>query len=314
MWKWVLIGVAGLGIVLIRRRMAGGKCRSKASMINKTVIITGANCGIGRATAFELARRHSRVILACRDVEVGLKVAQEITQKHEGSSVIVKKLDLASFSSIRSFAADINSTESRVDVLINNAGVYHCPFLLTEDGLETQMGVNHFGHFLLTNLLLNKLKSSAPSRIVIVSSGLGAFGSIDLENINSEKSYDKSRTYNNSKLANNLFARELSRRLENTGVSVYCLRPGMVRSKLGRHVEPSWIMKIIFWPISWLLVKSCYEGCQTVVYCSVDSQIEGVNGKFYADCHEEPWNEASNDLNLAQKLWLKSEKLTKLYN
>lgn len=311
-WKWVAVGVTGIGIFVIKRYMAGGVCRSRALMIGKTVIVTGANCGIGKATAAELAKRRARVILACRDLDKANAAVKDIRSQTDQGELIVKKLDLASFRSIREFTAQVIKEEPRIDVLINNAGVYGCPFSRTENELEMQMGVNHFGHFLLTNLLLDKLKSSAPSRVVVVSSGLHKYGKIDFENFNSEEGYNGEDVYKNSKLANNLFARELTHRLEGTGVSVYCLRPGMVRSNLGRHVQMPLVVRVLGYFLGWLLVKSPYEGCQTVLHCSIAEELEGVSGNFYGNCKEEEWTSVSLDDDKAKKLWEVSERLTKL--
>lgn len=312
-WKWVAVGVtAGVGIFVIKRYMAGGVCRSRALMTGKTVIVTGANCGIGKATATELAKRRARVILACRDLDKANAAVKDIRSQTDQGVLIVKTLDLASFRSIKEFAAQVIKEEPRIDVLINNAGVYGCPFARTEDGLEIQMGVNHFGHFLLTNLLLDKLKSSAPSRVVVVSSGLHKYGKIDFENFNSEEGYDGEAVYKNSKLANNLFARELTRRLEGTGVSIYCLRPGMVRSNLGRHVQMPLVVRVLGYFLGWLLVKSPYEGCQTVLHCAIAEEVEGVSGNFYGNCKQEEWTSVSLDDEKAKNLWEVSERLTKL--
>ena len=312
-WKWVAVGVtAGVGIFVIKRYMAGGVCRSRALMTGKTVIVTGANCGIGKATATELAKRRARVILACRDLDKANAAVKDIRSQTDQGVLIVKTLDLASFRSIKEFAAQVIKEEPRIDVLINNAGVYGCPFARTEDGLEIQMGVNHFGHFLLTNLLLDKLKSSAPSRVVVVSSGLHKYGKIDFENFNSEEGYDGEAAYKNSKLANNLFARELTCRLEGTGVSIYCLRPGMVRSNLGRHVQMPLVVRVLGYFLGWLLVKSPYEGCQTVLHCAIAEEVEGVSGNFYGNCKQEEWTSVSLDDEKAKNLWEVSERLTKL--
>lgn len=299
---------AGIGLIVIKRYLAGGVCRSRSLMTGKTVIITGGNCGIGKATAMELAKRKARVIIACRDLDKANAAAKDIRSKVDQGELIVKQLDLASFQSIREFAKEVTRDEQHVDVLINNAGVYQCPLSRTEEGLEMQMGVNHFGHFLLTNLLMDKLKSSAPSRVVVVSSGLSKYGKIDFTNLNSEVEYDKSAAYNNSKLANNLFARELARRVAGSEVSIYCLRPGMVWTDLGRHDPLPFVLKVL----AWLLVKSPYEGCQTVVHCAVAEELEGVNGEFYADCKKEKWSDVSMDDENAWKLWEVSESSTKI--
>jgi retinol dehydrogenase-14 len=312
-WQWVLLGATGLGIIMIRRHMAGGVCHSKCLMKGKTVIVTGANTGIGKATATELAKREARVILACRDVSKAEKAVQDIRAVTKKGDLVVHQLDLANFKSIRSFVDEIVKKEVKLDVLINNAGIYHCPHWTTDDGLEMQMGVNHFGHFLLTNLLLDKLKSCVPSRVVIVSSGLHQYGTIDFNNLNSEHGYDKAKAYNNSKLANNLFARALSRRLEGSGVSVHCLRPGMVHSDLGRHARVPQFLRWISYPLAWLLVKSTYEGCQTVVYCAVAEELDGVTGQFYGDCKREEWSTMSLDDETADKLWQVSERIVHLH-
>ena len=149
----------------------GGNFHDKTTKLNgKTVIITGSNTGIGKETALDLAKRGARVILACRDTQKANQAANEIRKKSGNGNVLVEQLDLASLESVRNFSAKINRQEERIDILINNAGIMACPKWKTKDGFEMQFGVNHIGHFLLTNLLLDKIKSSGPSRIVNVSS------------------------------------------------------------------------------------------------------------------------------------------------
>ena len=172
--------------------------------------------GIGKEVAKELAKRDSRVIMACRDVIKGEKAAESIRQELKEDSqanVIVKKLNLASSKSIKEFTDEITSSEPKVDILINNAGVFGPPFALTEDGIETTFATNHLGHFLLTNLLLKKLESSMPSKIIVVSSKLYEKAKINFENLNGEQGYKGVAAYAQSKLANLLFAYELNKRL-----------------------------------------------------------------------------------------------------
>ncbi|ESO85369.1 hypothetical protein LOTGIDRAFT_154862 [Lottia gigantea] len=280
-------------------------------MTGKTAIVTGANVGIGKATALDLARRNARVILACRDLKKAEKAVKDIRGYTSNGELIVKQLDLASLKSVRQFCQDICQEESHLDVLINNAGVFQCPYMKTEDGLEMQMGVNHFGHFLLTNLLLDLLKKSAPSRVVIVSSALLKRGKINFDDINSEESYSPSKGYANSKLANALFARELSQRLQGTGVNVYCLHPGVVATDLGRHLVPQALLGVLR-PLAGLVLKTSTEGCQTVVYCSVEPELDNETGNYYGDCHQKPWSPAASDLMSAKKLWEVSSILTGL--
>lgn len=197
--------------------------------------------------------------------------------------------------------------ESRLDVLINNAGIFQCPYMKTEDGFEMQFGVNHLGHFLLTNLLLGLLKNSAPSRIVVVSSKLYKYGEINFEDLNSEISYNKSFCYSRSKLANILFARELARRLEGTGVTVNSLHPGIVRTNLGRHVNIPLLAKPLFNLVSWAFFKTPLEGAQTSIYLASSPDVEGVSGKYFGDCKEEELLPKAMDDLVARKLWDISE-------
>ena len=212
---------AGLAFVYYRLRcyFAGGVCKNNVSMKGKTVIITGANTGLGKEVALDLARRQARVILACRSLEKGEQAVKEILSKVKDAVLVVKNLDLSSLASVRTFAGEILKEEGRLDVLINNAGVYmDPPTAKTQDGFEIHFGVNHLGHFLLTNLLLELLEKSSPSRIVVVSSSLAKRARIDFDNIYAEKVHSERQDhmkgpYAQSKLANLLFAHELSKRL-----------------------------------------------------------------------------------------------------
>ncbi|RXN04132.1 retinol dehydrogenase 13-like protein [Labeo rohita] len=183
-------GDLGVGLFALRRWLAGGVCRSKARLDGKTVLITGANTGIGKETAVDMAKRGARVILACRDMGRANKAAEEVRKRSGNDNVVVKMLDLNSLRSVRALAKDVQKTEDRLNILINNAGIMMCPHWRTEDGFEMQFGVNHLGHFLLTNLLLDLLKKSAPSRIVNVSSLAHESGKIHFDDINLEKNYE----------------------------------------------------------------------------------------------------------------------------
>ena len=194
----------------------GGQCKSSATMTGKTVLITGCNTGIGKETAKDLSKRGAKVVMACRNLELAEKAAQEVKSVGGQGQVSVMKLDLASLDSIRAFAKEYNETEDRLDVLINNAGVMWLPEKThTSDGFETTIGVNHLGHFLLTNLLLEKLRASKPSRIVNVSSRAHIRGKMDLTDLNyATKPWDAMGAYSQSKLANVLFSRQLAKLLQ----------------------------------------------------------------------------------------------------
>lgn len=296
--------VAGVSVLALRRWLAGGVCRSKVRLDGKTVLITGANTGIGKETALDMARRGARVILACRDMTRGLIAADEIRQQSGNGNVVVKKLDLASLQSVRDLAKDVQENEDHLDILINNAGIMMCPKWRTVDGFEMQFGVNHLGHFLLTNCLLDLLKKSAPSRVVIVSSLAHEKGRIHFDDINLDTDYQREKSYRQSKLANVLFGRELAKRLEGTGVTVYSLHPGVIRTELGRHLLPTIALwkKAIAMPF-YLLIKSPWEGAQTTIYCAVEESIANVSGLYYSDCAAKtPAPQALDDA-AAKKLW-----------
>ena len=235
---YILLGTVTFGVSLwmLRKYFAGGVCRSKAMLDGKTVIITGANTGIGKETAIDLAKRNARVILACRSQDKGKKAEVDVRRESGSSNVHFRKLDLASFDSVRQFAKEVLSEESRLDILINNAGIMYCSFQKTVDGFETQFGVNHLGHFLLTNLLLDKIKQAPEGRIVVVSSIAHTFASkLDLDTINSEAHYSPYDAYHKSKLANVLFTKALAKRLAGSNITVNSLCPGAVATDLQRH-------------------------------------------------------------------------------
>lgn len=203
--------------------------------------------------------------------------------------------------------------EKRLDILINNAGVMAMPKSLTKDGFEMQLGVNHLGHFLLTNLLLDTLKASAPSRIVVVSSLAHKFGAINKDDLNSEKSYNKYKAYSQSKLANVLFTRELARRLRGTGVTVNAVHPGVVKTELGRHLVKSYVRRAIE-PIVYFAFKTPRSGSQTQLMVALDADLKTITGKYFADCQikGEAKSGSKDDDELAGWLWKISEEWTKL--
>lgn len=165
----------------------GGVCKSSALLNGRTVIITGANSGIGKQTALDLARRNARVILACRSTDSGEKAAEEIRRRSKNNDVVLRHMDLTSFASVRKFAAQVLSEEKQIDILINNAGVFMRPLRRTEDGIEEHLAVNYLGHFLLTNLLLPRLKESPSARIVNVAADTPPWlNALNLSDLNSE--------------------------------------------------------------------------------------------------------------------------------
>ncbi|XP_030641169.1 retinol dehydrogenase 12 [Chanos chanos] len=302
------------GCFLARKWIAGGKCYSKVRLDGKTVVITGANTGIGKETARDMARRGARVVMACRDLTRAETAAEQIRRSTGNGNVVIRHLNLASLYSVREFAKEFLATEERLDILINNAGVMMCPKWITEDGLETQLAVNHLGHFLLTNLLLGILVKSAPSRVVNVSSIAHVGGKIDFDDLFfDERPYSALVSYRQSKLANVLFSRELARRMKGKGVTSYSLHPGVIRTELSRHVESSYpFLKMLLSLPSFLLMKTPWEGSQTTIYCAVTEGLESKSGCYFSDCAEKQAAPEGRDDEAARRLWEESARLVGL--
>jgi retinol dehydrogenase-13 len=252
--------------------------------------------------------------MACRDLHKCEEARKEIILATRNKNVYCRELDLTSFSSIRSFVKRFKSEQNRLDVLINNAGVMRCPKQVTQEGFEMQVGTNHLGHFLLTNLLLDYLKASAPSRVVTVSSIAHTRGEIDTADFNSERSYDPKKAYEMSKLCNVLFTNELAKKLEGTGVTANSLHPGIVDTELMRHmgIVSSFFGKIFVYPFLWVFTKKPDAGAQTTIFCALDPALEKVTGEYFADCKRAEMADQAKDEQMSQWLWKLSEKWCRL--
>nr|XP_046269063.1 dehydrogenase/reductase SDR family member 13-like [Scatophagus argus] len=287
------------------------RCKSTAKLHGKTALVTGANTGIGKTTAMDLARRGARVILACRDRRRAEAAVQEIIQETGNNQVIFMQLDLASLQSVRSFADDFLRSESRLDLLINNAGLINGG--KTEDGFGMIFGVNHLGHFLLTVLLLDRLKASGPSRVVTVASKAYRMGKVDFNCLTTHKDLDLGgndyqlfKKYCHSKLCNILFTYELAKRLQGTSVTCYSLHPGAIKTEIGRHGGFWW--NLILTPIVFLLFVDAESGAQTTLHCALEQGIEPLSGHFFSRCAPLLNIESkARDDAAAKKLWELSE-------
>jgi len=278
----------------------------------KVVIITGANTGIGYITARDLAKMGAHVILAGRTKEKLDQALNTLKQETQGKEVKAETmiLDLSSFKSIREFVQNFKAKNLPLHILINNAGVMALPNRqVTVDGLEMQIGTNHFGHFLLTTLLLDVIKASAPARIVNLSSRGHNLGNIDFNNLQLETGYGSWYAYGNSKLANILFTNELQRRLEGTKVFTNSVHPGWVATELAKNMGgfAGWLAMNV---AQKLFAKTPEQGAQTSIYVAVSPELEGVGGKYYADCAELSTSDRAQDVEAAKKLWEISEKVT----
>src|SRR6266516_3040707 len=275
----------------------------------KVVIITGGNTGIGKEAAFGLAGLGARVVITSRNEERGRSARQEIAERSGNDSVEVMSLDLASFSSIRSFAADALERFEHLDVLVNNAGLILYRRAETQEGFEETFGVNHLGPFLLTDLLLERLRASAPARVVVVSSTAhkSARQGLDFDDLQAEHKYRWEKAYGKSKLANIYFTRELARRLDGTGVTVNALHPGFVRSEFGRGGDLGgiygWGIKYVASPFA----ISPEKGARTTIYLASSPDVEGVSGGYFYKSKPSTPSTVAQDDDAASRLWDASE-------
>lgn len=276
---------------------------AQADMRGKVCIVTGASSGLGKATASGLAKLGATVILACRDRQRGAAALAEIRTASANQKVELMLVDLAVQDSVRAMADEFKQRYERLDVLINNAAIYKHMRTLTADGLETMFATNHLGPFLLTNLLLDRLKAGAPSRILTITAP--SITSVNFDDLQGEQKFNAFEAFGASKMCNLLFTYELARRLEGTGVSANAIHPGLVRSNLMKEAPA---------PIRWLtsLISAPPEkAAQTPVYYASSPNVEGVTGNFFKGKRVINSNAYSKDLEVQKRLWEVSVALTK---
>ena len=278
-------------------------------MVQKVCLVTGANSGIGKETARRLAEMGAAVVMVCRSRERGEKAMADIRKTSRTDSVELLLADFASLDSVRALVKGFREKHDVLHVLVNNAGAVRMRRSVTADGFETTFQVDYLSHFLLTNLLLELLKKSAPSRIVNVSSASHYGGHVNFDDLQMKKGYGVMKAYSQAKLAQVLFTYELSRRLEGTSVTANCLHPGTVATNIwGSAMGPfSFLGRI-----SRLFLISPERGAETVVYLASSPEVEGVTGKYYQQMHEKESSAESYDEPLGKRLWSDSEKLTGL--
>ncbi|XP_023207584.1 dehydrogenase/reductase SDR family member 13-like isoform X1 [Xiphophorus maculatus] len=313
MYLYVVAASVWVYVLVFYGLFKGTRFLSPARLKGRTVVITGSNTGIGKSTALELAKRGARVILACRNKEKAEAAAFDIRSESGNPQVVFMQLDLASLKSVRSFAETFLKTEPRLDILINNAGVISpgC----TEEGFDLAFGVNHLGHFLLTSLLLERLRRCGPSRVITVSALLHRFGSIDFQllapqtdAVPPQSAWSSLQAYCNSKLCNVLFTRELANRLEGTDVTCYTLHPGVIYTELCCNLS-QWL-QLLMMPLAKLFLLDPSGGCQTTLYCALQEGIEPLSGRYFSNCALQQVGANGRDDGLAKKLWEVSERLT----
>jgi len=280
---------------------------SATLMSGRTVLITGGTGGIGRATAEGLARLGARVAITGRGLDRTRAAATQIAAASGNPAIDAYAADASSQSEVRRLAGEILDAYPRLDVLVNNVGGFWSTRRVTADGLEHTFAVNHLSGFLLTDLLLERLKASAPARIVTVSSGAQAMGRLDFADLQGERSYSGQKAYNASKLANVLFTYELARRLEGTGVTANVLHPGVVRTAFAAE-DPSGFWRFMI-PLMRPMMKSPAKGADTVIYLASSPDVRDVSGRYFVNRRPRTSTKVSYDTALAARLWAVSEEL-----
>lgn len=278
-------------------------------MKDKICLVTGANSGIGKVTARELAKMGATVVMVCRSKVKGEKAAEEIINSTGNKSVHLIVGDMSSQREILTVAKKFEHKFGSIHVLVNNAGGLLPKRELSADGIEKTFATNHMGYFLLTNLLLSNLARSAPARVVNVASSVHHYAKLDFANLQGERKYRQFQAYALSKLANVLFTYELARRMEGTRVTVNCMEPGAVYTNF--YNNSGFGLKLFSSMFGWTM-RSSEKGAETVIYLATSPEVEGVTGKYFKDKKPIPSSDLSTDPALSARLWEVSDRLVKL--
>ncbi|CAN0841241.1 Short-chain dehydrogenase TIC 32, chloroplastic [Linum grandiflorum] len=275
-----------------------------------TAIVTGASSGIGKETSRVLALRGAHVVMAVRNVDAGKSVKEEILKEIPTAKVDIMNLDLSSMASVKKFASEYVSSGLPLNLLINNAGIMMCPYMLSTDSIEMQFATNYIGHFLLTHLLLDTMKTTArdsnlEGRIVNLSSEAHRFPykeGVRFDKINNEAEYNNMRAYGQSKLANILHANELTRRFKEEGVNITAnsLHPGVIATNLLRHTG---VFNTITNAFGKFVMKNVQQGAATTCYVALHPQVKGVSGEYFSDSNVAKGTPLAKDEELGRKLW-----------
>ncbi len=279
-------------------------------MAGKVVLVTGATCGIGKATAIGLATMGARVGITGRDLIRAEQAAADIRAASGNPAVDVFAADMSSQAEVRRLAGAVLDAYPRLDVLVNNVGGFWAHRHPTANGLEHTFALNHLAPFLLTNLLLDRLRASAPARVVTASSGAQAAGRIDFDDLQGARRYSGQRAYSQSKLANILFTNELARRLQGTGVTANSVHPGVVRTNFGSEDQAGFFR--IVSPLVRPFLKTPTQGARTPIYLAASPDVEGITGQFFANRKPKAANKAAGDVDVTARLWRVSSDLVGL--
>lgn len=271
----------------------------------KVALVTGANSGMGMATVAALSDMGAKVIMLCRNEKRGYDAYKKLLLENRERKIKLLFCDLGDYSSIDSFSKQMKSVTSHLDILVNNAGFISLDRQFTKEGLEKQFGTNHIGHFLLTMKLLDLMDEG--SRIVVVASGAHKTGKIHFDDINLNKGFNVVTAYSQSKLANVLFCRELSRRLKPKGITVNCCHPGAVATNMGVDRETGFGKMITGALKPFFLTPA--QGAKTAVFLASDESVKDITGEYFYKCKIAKASNQSKDMELAKRLFEFSEEL-----
>ena len=306
-------------IVLILKiyfKITNGVCRSDVDLTGKTILLTGGNAGIGKEFVLDVARRNAKVIMACRNVQKAVDCAREVTRKTGNRDIHVEQCDLSSLNSVVQFCDRLRKQYSQINVLVCFAAAVGQPMdrRLTDDGFEIQFQCNYLSHFLMIQLLIDIIKSTPNSRIILTSSNAHLVGKIELDNISRFERCTKHvfMAYSDSKLALVMLAKELSERLSSTSVWVNSFHPGTVYTD-GIRYNKIWYLKYLLSLLAFIYGKSEQDGAQTMIYLTVAEELNGITGHYFGDCAKAPHNRLVDDKQLRSDLWNLSIKLVKPY-
>jgi len=313
----VVCSVVG-GVVILKDSVGGGqydkeakqddtpagKKSYKETCKDKVYVVTGANSGIGKEIVTDLAHRGAKVYMACRDMLKCEEVRRDVVIDSKNKYVYCRMCDLASLDSVRSFVSEFRAKEDRLDGLVNNAGVMNSPRAFSKDGVEIHFAVNHLGHFLLTSLLTDVLKSSAPSRVVYLMNLDYRSGEIRFDDINGTEKYNQSDAFYQSQLANMMAVKSFSELLKDSKVTVNAAYPGVSSTNIKRHmgVDKSITGYFISRPLLWFLSRSAERGSQTPLYVCLSEALSGETGKLYSGLKEIEIDPKAEDALVAKRL------------
>ncbi len=274
------------------------------AMVGKVCMVTGANTGIGKVTALELAKVWAKVVMVCRNPQKGEAAKKEIEEASGSNNVDLMIADLSSLKAVRQLASDFRKKYDRLHVLVNNAGAIIKKRIVAEEGFEAQFALHVLTPFLLTNLLLDELKASAPARVINVSSKMHFFAKMDFDDLQGEKKYSGFGIYGRTKLANILLSYEMARQYKGTGITVNTLHPGSVATELGRDVKNP-LTSVLS-----LFTVNPEKGAETQLYLACSQKVDGVTGKYFEKCKPCESSKATYSTSHALKIWGICSKLT----